>query len=78
MLREEHYFCGELHIITEVSYHKLEGPFKVNSFTINNFVASHLKIFNECFINGDVIIINFFEKWIWLFHHEGVYKFHQS
>jgi hypothetical protein len=66
---------GQLIIITESSYKKKLGPFKINASDIEFFISNHLTEFSECFFNGDAQIISFEHKSMWLFHHEGQYTF---
>lgn len=65
---------GTLYVITDASYQKNLGPFKVESANISSFVKNHWNNFGERFLETDVVIINFQLKLAWIFHHEGVYS----
>lgn len=73
MLKELKMFDGELFVITEASYKKECGPFYLKSEGLDEFVCQHLKLFGECFFNGDVLIFCFELDNVWLFHHERRY-----
>ncbi len=64
---------GELYVITEISYKKECGPFKIEGQKLKELVAEHLDLFGECFFSIDVLIVSFSKKEIFIFHHEGVY-----
>lgn len=65
---------GELIFVTDASYKKDLGPFRVDAASIREFVREHYKNFGEHFLETDVIIINMEIKVVWIFHHEGVYS----
>lgn len=64
-------FEGDLYVVTDPSYRKVLGPFKINGFVLRKFVNEHQKIFGEHFFETDVEIISFEKKLFWLFHHNG-------
>lgn len=70
-VRWERKFEGDLYVVTEASYRKELGPFKINGFLLRKFVSEHHKIFGEAFFNIDVEIISFENRLFWLFHHNG-------
>jgi hypothetical protein len=66
---------GNLYIVTEASYRKGLGPFKIGSSAVGELVAGHLPAYGEAFFNGDVLIADLDHKLMWAFHHEGVFAF---
>ena len=63
--------AGFLLVVTEASFAKRLGAFRVDAKGLGNLVQSHLQKYGECFFNGDVVIVELAGKRIWLFHHEG-------
>ncbi|MDD1608809.1 MAG: hypothetical protein LUQ18_10020 [Methylococcaceae bacterium] len=64
---------GEIFIISDISYIKKDGPFRLESVYIRKFIMQYVNTFNECLFDGDVLIFSVEHKLIWIFHHEGVY-----
>ena len=64
---------GELCVITDYCYNYKCGPFIVNANEIHDFVEEFLDEYGEVFhTGGDLIIINFEKKLIWVLFHEGI------
>lgn len=64
---------GSLVVVTEASFMKSRGAFKMEASELPAFVAQHLAQYGECFFNGDVIVAELGGNRLWLFHHEGQY-----
>jgi hypothetical protein len=64
---------GEVYVISEITYLKQDGPFKLNATYLKKFITQYLDRFHECFFNGDALIFSIEHKQIWIFHHEGIY-----
>jgi len=64
---------GKLYVVTEAALTSREGPIVVNAVDLRKLIAEHLRLFGECFFNGDVVIMEAKGNNVWLFHHEGQY-----
>ncbi len=71
-LQDLHSMTGELYIITDYCYEHDYGPFMVGSNELERFVNTFKTVFREPFYSTDVIIVNFEQKLIWVFFHEGM------
>lgn len=60
-----------LYAITDVSYARNIGLFKINPSDIMDFWDCYYHAFNECFFNGDTILILPDEKKLFYFQHDG-------
>ncbi|HVH97097.1 MAG TPA: hypothetical protein VM869_00220 [Enhygromyxa sp.] len=65
---------SQLLVITEASFSKLGGAFRLAGRDLPEFIRGHLAAYGECFFNGDTIIMDRDRGTAWLFHHEGVYR----
>lgn len=74
MLERLNCFEGELCVITDVSYRKNMGPFKVNSEKLEEFINKHDELFGESFLDTDILIFSQKQRIIWVIHHEGIYS----
>jgi hypothetical protein len=64
---------GELCVIPDYCYDYKCGPFIVNANEIHDFVEEFLDEYGQVFhTGGDLIIINFEKKLIWVLFHEGI------
>lgn len=71
-LRELHNMNGMLYVITDYCYENKCGPFIINANQFEDFVKNFLQVYGEAFYSTDIIVINFTEKIIWVFFHEGI------
>lgn len=72
MLEKLNKLNGHLHVITDYCYENKCGPFVLDANEIETFVKSFRKIYKQSFYSTDVVIVNFEEKIIWVFFHEGI------
>jgi hypothetical protein len=63
----------EVFIISDISYLKKDGPFRLKATYLHKFIRQYFNIFHECIFDLDVLIFSVEHKLIWIFHHEGVY-----
>jgi hypothetical protein len=66
-------WSGPLLVVTEASFVSRGAAFLLEANELRLFVSEHLARYDECFFNGDVIIVECRGHRIWLFHHEGEY-----
>ncbi len=71
-LRALHHMEGELCVITDHCYVCRHGPFVVEAKEITYFVDTYPAVFGEAFYSTDIIVVNFEEKLLWVFFHEGM------
>ncbi|MDV3349819.1 hypothetical protein QGP82_14025 [Leptothoe sp. LEGE 181152] len=74
-LPEHEKISGDIYVVTEASYKKELGPFKVHAADLECFITEHLNAYSECFFNGDVLITSTKDSCMWIFHHGGVMTF---
>lgn len=67
-----HPLCGELYIINDYCYDSANGPFCINEEQLDYFIESYKSQYGEAFYSTDIVIVNFREKRIWVFFHEGM------
>lgn len=72
-IKLEHYMTGLAYIITDMSYIRNVGLFKVNLLSINLFVQDYFSVYTECLFNGDVIFISPASNKMLIFHHDGFF-----
>ncbi len=71
-LQSLHHMKGELCVITDHCYERDHGPFVVGAEEITGFVDTYPEVFHDAFYSTDIIIVNFEEKLLWVFFHEGM------
>ena len=71
ILEELNKINGYIHVITDYCYEKQCGPFVLDASEIKTFVKSFRQNYDQPFYSTDIVIINFKEKLIWVFFHEG-------
>ena len=71
ILEELNKINGYIHVITDYCYEMQCGPFVLDASEIKTFVKSFRQNYDQPFYSTDIVIINFEEKLIWVFFHEG-------
>lgn len=63
----------ELLVVNDASFSKNSGPYKLLGSELEEFVTSHLNVYGECAVTGDVIVLLPAARLVVLLHHEGFY-----
>ncbi len=66
-------FSGSVLVVTDASFFPDRGAFRIDSKDLPAFVSQHSARYQECFFDGDAIVVEEHGCRIWIFHHEGVY-----
>lgn len=64
---------GSIYIVTDISYGKNAGVFKVLFHELAIFIEKYRNKYKECFFNGDVIFICPQKNILLMFQHDGYF-----